>query len=534
MFSMVPVSTLPAPVLTQDSCEAHAQPAGQEGAAAVAPEGPQSPDASRLADRPPASTDPRGPTAGTSWRAGPVVLDTLTRQVDQQRRRTFARFDALGVQIRRAVLSETLMAAESRLSVVNEVLSEVASGSAPAGSMRCVLLVLQTAERLLDQLELILKGRHLVKLENIRRSCLRAAEYSRLVPLLDPDFLQRVVDGDLQPVDEARAVDVALGRNPFRCFQPQFSCWKHAPVPPALPSWEEAPCRISMEMVLEVWSQWTTELGVCLPPKAIEALSYAPGAGEADVQAILSEWMKLPDKHAEVLMMSGSRIVAVRVGTRAAERVFAGRAPHELARYCPYTRTLVIGVKVTDGVDPAPDGPEVPDGPDVLDGQHGQHGQHGQGGHTRQGSQDVPRRFEIPSNHRPFADGRPSRFWLEMGRMVVRGAWNEAATTVLEPAVHGAGASREDRCQTECMLELPQDSFLEALSVDAEAGPLGFPLGDSEEETHARVVGLHLCGADLPVVLQHYVERRLGQTPGPGPMAPPSSPDLSPDLSPAP
>lgn len=445
----------------------------------AASEGPPSPDASRLALRPlnlpdfDASElrDMRSRPARLSLPEGPRLQDVLTVQVDQRRRSTVERLQALSARIHNLGLSDASMAAGSRMVVMKQVLSEVTTASTPARLPRHTLFVLDKADRLLAQAEQVLKLED-QRFENLRRACLNAATRTRLSRLLDPDFLQRIVDRDLQPMNEAPAVALANGQNPFQCFRPQFSCWKQAPVPPALPHWEEAPHRISSERVLEIWAQWVSKMGTRLSLVDIQRLSYAPGAGEADVQTLVSEWMKLPVTHAAALMTSDSRIVAVRVGTRAAERVFPGRAAHELARYCPYTRTLVVGVKVGDG------------------------------------------RLEIPSNHQPFTDGRPSRFWTELGRMLVRGAWNEAATTVLPPAEPAIGHEQDDPCVTECLLDLPHDSFLEALAIDAETGSIHFPLGPSEEETHARVVGLHLCGASLPPMLRHYVKRRLSQTPG--------------------
>lgn len=464
MFRMPPPQTPPVPVLADWET-----PGGQ--AQSAMPSSMPDLDALLAPHEPCAPT----PLSLADYRSG---LDTLTQQVDQHRRRTFQRFDILSRHVT-SVLTDATMAADSRLSVVNELLSEVTPSVTDAGSARRCLQALRTADQLMDRLQKILMGRHPPDLEVLRYLCLRTAQRMRLAPVLDPDFLKRVVQVDLQPVDEALAIDVAQGHNPFQRFRPQFSCWKDAPVLPTLPPWSQPAQAMSDELLLELWERWTLA-GMCLGPDAFQRFLHEPEARPGDVEPILDEWMALPTAEAVALMASPAKVVAVRVGTSAANRMFPGRADHELARYCPHTRTLVVGVKAT----PGPDSQE---------------------------------RLNIPSTQLAHTDGRPSRFWMEVARMLVAD-WSDAARTEAStetPSVIPAGRWLERmtaRCVSECEIELARGGFLEALAADADAGPLGFPLGASEEETHARVVARHLCGMPLPLALADYVSRRLQQT----------------------
>ncbi|ALV06537.1 hypothetical protein DES44_2007 [Roseateles depolymerans] len=541
MFQMPPPHALPAPVLAELEAmeeEAIAPPLAGAPPLPGSPVSPTSPhpsgrtrvpDLNALlgADAPGASCAPGAPGAPgardlPSPQPRPIVLDTLTRQVDKLTRLTFQRFEDLSRRLV-GVLTEDSMAADSRLSVVNEVLEDAiaaemedeAGPRAQAAMGRRRLQALRTANKLMDQLEKIRTDGHPRELEFIRRVCLSTAQRMRIAPELDPDFLNRIVQVDLRPVDEAMAIEVDQGHNPYRRFRPEFSCWKDAPVPPSLPPWEPPARAMSSARLLVLWNRWT-EAGLCFPFDAFERFLYDRDAGPRDVEAILAPWMALPTPCAVAVMTSDAKVVAVRVGTPAAERVFAGRADHELARYCPYTRTLVVGVKATGG-------------PGRRSGDHSDDdGDDDASSPSWRGPQP---RLEIPSTQLAHSDGRPPRFWMEVGRMVVDG-WNDPAHTVGGPSTavgpdttQGLAASKRvpasrrfesvaGRCAADCELDLPQGSFLEALAVAAENVPLGFPLGVSEEETHARVVALHLCGMHLPLELEDYVVTRLQATQG--------------------
>lgn len=472
MFSIAPVHTQPVP---EPEVPVHPEPSRPAESADLAEPAHRSapgspfhlPNFAALG-----MNEGRGLTVLPSLAGARSMHDTLSLQVSRHRRQTLQCLEALSTRLRATELSPTTLAAVSRLAVVTDLLESVPEPDNGPTTARRTLALLRQADQLMERVEDTLKGDCFPEYELVRRACLDAAQGALLPTELDPDFLGRVVAHDLQRPDFNDVRALSAGQNIFQSFRPQFSCWKDVPLPLPIPPGAVEPSQLSDQHLLEIWCQLMTRKQLSTNMTALEHLCHDRDAEEADVNALLNEWMKLSTEQVLALLTCGATVVMVRQGTPAAERVFGGRPAHEQARYCPDTRTLVVGVRPGLAL----------------------------------GSPDP----DIPSTHSPYTDGRPPRFWTEVGRMLVRGAWEEPAVTELDSGVLVRGRDDYARMAVDCTVELPRDSFLEALAADADDGPLGFPLGVSEEETHARVVARYLCGDSLPSGLAHYVRSRLG------------------------
>ncbi len=361
-------------------------------------------------------------------------------------------------------------AMRSRLWVVKELMAQVPDPVEDPRTVGASLRVFRDAHALMDMAERVLDGGYRHSPEAVRVHCLEGACESRLAPELDPDFLSRVVRCDLRPPEEAIPFVLENEQHPYRDFRPRFSCWKDAPMPPALDDRAVHPVELSSDQFGDIWDR-LGEHGVINAMTAARALLHDRDSDPADVEAVVAQWLTVGPVSLDALFGVAADVLVLRTGSAAAERVFGARPEHQQALYCPGQLKLFIGVKATGD------------------------------------------RREVPAARCPSDDGQPSRFWLEHARMLVRDGWCEAAQTPLpemlplppkqgQPVESALGLSSG-------ALKLRSGTFLQALADAAGDEPLGFPLGRSEEECQAIVVARYLLGQPLPRILESYVARRM-------------------------
>jgi hypothetical protein len=398
------------------------------------------------------------------------MQDTTRTLLSQARQAAHMRCRALESRALTNDVTDLSDAVGSRLSVVREVLAQVSDPVDDAPSVRDALRQCRTAQRLMDVAEQVLGGNASRITEAVRRHCLAGASYTRLAPVLDPDFLQRVIRCDLLSPAAVGPLLLQDIHHPYRDFQPRFSCWKDAPVPPALDDSAVHARGLSTEQISSVWERLDLH-GVINPMSAARMLLVDRDSDPADVDAVVAEWLTVRAAALQAVFCAGADVVVLRSGSAAARQVFGARPPHLQARYGPGARKLFIGVQATAD------------------------------------------QREVPAARLP--PGRPgvSHFWLEHARLVMRDVWNEPAETPI-PALRRIKGDQGDNPEFRLgwdtgVLDLPDGSFLQALAAAADDEPLPFPMGPSEEATQATVVAGYLLGLPLPRALQKYVTRRM-------------------------
>ncbi|MBB3192727.1 hypothetical protein [Roseateles terrae] len=398
------------------------------------------------------------------------MQDTARCLLSRARQEAYLRCRTLDARTHAEDLPGLRDAMQSRLWVVEQLMEQVPELVEDARTVGSGLRIFRTAQALMDAAERVLNGGYRHYPEAVRLNCLDGACYTRLASQLDPDFWDRVVRCDLLTPEQADAVVLQSCEHPYRDFQPRFSCWKDAPILPALDASAVRPVALETDQVSDIWESLGGH-GVINAMTAARMLRHDRDSDAADVDAVVAQWMTLRPGSLHAVFIPNADILVLRTDSAAARQIFNGRPEHQQARYCPEVRRLFIGVKVT--------------------------------GETR----------EVPAARRPPEGRHPPRFWLEHARMLVREGWKAPPETLIrvvrsiEP-VEGESMEFTVGWNTG-VLDLPEGGFLEALAAATSDQSLGFELGVSEEESHAIVVARFLLGQPLPEALRRYVARQM-------------------------